>query len=132
MKLWVPPDGEKILIDYLHKHRNRLGCGVSSIKLAKDVHVQVLGTGGTAHTAVSDWCQLTVTCWAARNDWDTARTLASTVRGLIDAAADAAEMAGVVCYGAEWLALPYNDQDPLTGAARVTQTIRIALRGRYE
>lgn len=130
-RLWCPPDGEGILIDYLHENRDVFDCGVSLIKPKETPWVQVRGTGGGVHTAVSDWCQITITCWAGKDDWDTARKTADLVRALIDDAVEKGSMGEVECYGIIWLVTAYNDPDPETGVARVTQTARIALRGSY-
>lgn len=132
-KMWVAPDGEKIVIDLLHKNLDLLGApGVSSVKQRPAKWIQVIGTGGVAHTTVSDWCQVTISAWAELDGWDDARDIAQRVRAVISEAVESGEVAGVECYGAEYLSTPYANRDPISGFPRVTQTVRLALRGRYE
>lgn len=132
LKLWIPPDGELHTINAIHKYKKMLGCGVSSIKPATVDHVQVISTGGGAHTFVSDWCQITITCWAGKDQWSRARELAGFVSGILEVEAKTGFLDGVPCYGISTVNKPYNDLDPVTGVARVSQTIRIALRGHYQ
>lgn len=131
LKIWVPPDGEIHTINVLHSFKDVLGCGVSSIKPAVMEHVQVISTGGSIHTMVSQWCQITVTCWVGKDQWGRARDLAGLVSGLIEQEVETGMFDGVECYGVSYLNTPYNDPDPVTGVARVSQTFRIALRGHY-
>lgn len=131
-RLWIAPDGENILIGFLHSNLDVIGAaGVSSVKPLQDRWVQVRATGGQPHSMVADWVQLTITAWARRDDWDAAHQVMGVVRGLIEEAAEHGDLGGTPCYGGQVLAVPYNDPDPVTGVPRVTMTVRLALRGRY-
>lgn len=131
MKIWKPPDAELAVIKLLNQYSKILGCEASSVKGDPATWIQVRSTGGGIHSTVADWCQITLTAWAGKNQWGKARELAGLARGLIEKAVESGEINGIPCYGTQIAATPYNDPDPLTGAARVSQTIRIALRGTY-
>lgn len=131
-RLWLAPDGESLLIGFLHGHLSTIGAaGVSSVKPDQTRWVQVRATGGQPHSTVADWAQMTITVWARRDDWDGAHKVMGVVRGLIEEAAEHGDLDGTPCYGAQILAVPYDDPDPVSGVPRVTMTVRLALRGRY-
>lgn len=88
--------------------------------------VQVVRTGGTRATIVSDAAQLTISAWADRADF--AAALAQRCRAISHATIGTV-VAGVPVYLVEELGGPYDNPDPTSGQERHTWTCRVHLRG---
>lgn len=88
--------------------------------------VQVVGTGGTRRTLVSDAKQITVSAWASRADH--ASALVERCRAVLGAAVGDV-VNGSPVYRVEELGSPYDNPDPVSGSQRCTFSVRLHLRG---
>ncbi len=133
-RIWIGQDPELVLVKYLKACRELRGVRVGTMKDPLDkttkTFVQVRQTGGSQRDLVTDLFQVTVICWTEKTT--EAMRLGRIVRGLIEAAAEAGDMAGVPCYTAAPIGVTYPDPDPVSGSARATTTFQIALRGAYK
>lgn len=123
--LWVFPDGEQLLIDWL---RDRMGETVEPRipNPRPSEWIRVLRVGGPQRDLVTDQPTLVVEAWAdddvdARDLIQLARAHVRAIRGEV--------FDGVTVYGVNEVAGPANLPDPTSAQPRWTFTVQVALRG---
>lgn len=129
----VWPDAEAAVIEFLAAElQDTFGwTGVRvSTKVGAFPHVQVIRTGGTTRGLVWDAAQITLDCRAG--DGVTAARLAGDCRSLMLAGGREGVMGGHVVGEVDAFALPQNNPDPTTDAARYSSTYTVPFRGTTE
>lgn len=126
--LWVFPDGEQLLIDWLRHYDDDVQVEPTVPNPRPARWVRVRRVGGPRRDLVTDQPLLVVEAWD--DDDADARDLLQLTRARVDAI-EGQVFDGVTVYGVTEVGGPGSLPDPTSDQPRWTFTVQVALRGRY-